>query len=71
MTFSRSSRLKEYIEKDYPIELLHVKDEEVDDEYYIAFHPDFGASACSSAGESKEEALEGLELVRRDIIASL
>lgn len=50
----------------YPIEIHPIKDGE--DNYYIAFLPDFGATACSAAGDTPEEALREVKLVALEII---
>lgn len=39
--------------------------------YFFAFHPDFGASACSATGDTIEEALELLDKVRQEVITYL
>ena len=36
--------------------------------YYFAYHPEFGKSACSGAGNTVQEALESLENTRRDVL---
>jgi predicted RNase H-like HicB family nuclease len=51
----------------YRIEIWWVNEEEGDG-YYIAFHPEFGFSACSVPGYSRVEAIERLDQVREAVI---
>lgn len=51
----------------YPIEIQEFLDDEGNTNYY-AFHPDFGHSACSAVGDTVEEAIYILGMVRRDVI---
>jgi predicted RNase H-like HicB family nuclease len=53
--------------KPYGINIRYVE-EENGDKYVIAYHPDFGHSACSATGDTIVEALENLVIARRDII---
>ena len=55
--------------QEYSIIIHHVVGESEDEEYYFAYLPDFGHSACSACGNTPEEAIELLELVERDMIA--
>jgi predicted RNase H-like HicB family nuclease len=53
--------------KQYPIQIHFVEEKEGDD-YFFAFHPDFGHSACSATGDTVEEALASLGLVRIEVM---
>jgi len=59
--------LERLFEIKYPVE-VHWVDEDDGDGYYYAFLPDFGQCACSATGDTRDEALEELDLVRRDVI---
>lgn len=51
----------------YPVEIHFIKDG--DDEYYVAFLPDFGFSACAAAaGDTEEEAVQNLRDVKKFVI---
>ena len=50
---------------DYPIVIYPVEDE--DGVYYIACLVDFGWTTCSAVGETKEEALENLDHVKKEV----
>jgi predicted RNase H-like HicB family nuclease len=51
----------------YPVQ-IHWIDEDEGNGYYCAFLPDFGHSACSATGDTVEEALKSLEIVKRDVV---
>jgi predicted RNase H-like HicB family nuclease len=53
--------------KKWPIE-IHFVEEKGEPGYFFAFLPDFGHSACSATGDTIEEALQSLELVRQEVV---
>jgi len=55
------------MKRKYPIEIHHIKEKDCEG-YFLAFHPDFGCSACSATGETEEEAINLLNQVRRDVL---
>lgn len=64
-----NEQLNKLFETQYPFEVFLVTDEEDDnDSYFFAFHPDFGHATCSAVGDTAEEALSELEAVRKDVI---
>ena len=58
--------LKEVMTRRYPMEIFPVEDE--GEEYYFAFLPDFGSSACNATGYTIAEALETLDEVKREVV---
>jgi predicted RNase H-like HicB family nuclease len=52
----------------YPISIYWLPEITVPTGYYLAFHPDFGQSACSATGDTALEALNNLDEVRKTII---
>ena len=54
----------------YPVQ-IHYIEEDGSENYFLAYNPDFGASACSATGATIPEAIANLANVRRDIIADL
>jgi len=51
------------MKRKYPIEIHHIKEKDCEG-YFLAFHPDFGCSACSATGETEEDAINLLNQVR-------
>lgn len=64
-TFKRKLNANDIL-RDYPISVQHVMDDE--DNFWIAWLPDFGFSACSCPGETPTEAIEGLAKVVVDVV---
>ena len=62
----REVTLDELLLRDYPVVIIPMKDE--DEEYYYAYLPDFGCSACSATGETISEVIENLQKVKEDIL---
>lgn len=62
-----NDKLEKILKRDYPVEVSPVTEED-GSTYYFAFLPDFGHSACSAVGDTEAEAIEDLELVKRDVI---
>ena len=60
-------KLEELLAKEYPVKIYRIP-EGPDSSYYFAFLPDFGHSACSAVGDTREEAIKALEFVKRDVI---
>ena len=54
---------KELVTDKYSIIIYPIED------YYFAYHPEFGWSACSATGDTPEEAAETLPQVREAVIA--
>jgi predicted RNase H-like HicB family nuclease len=54
------------LQKRYPIQIHHMEDK--DGEYYFAFLPDFGYSACSATGSTLDNALTRLNQVKEVLI---
>jgi hypothetical protein len=50
----------------YPISVVRVDDE--DDIYYIAYLPDFGIMTCSCPGDTINEAIADLMIMKNDIL---
>src|SRR5262245_40770497 len=67
-TDTNTRKLEEALRKRYPVEIHFIPAEEDSTEYYMAFHRDFGVSACSAVGETPEEALSSLNEVRAQVI---
>jgi predicted RNase H-like HicB family nuclease len=59
--------LEEYFNRKYPMVIYWIE-EENSSGYYFAYLLDFGYCACSATGDTIEEALQELELVKKDII---
>jgi predicted HicB family RNase H-like nuclease len=59
--------LDEVLKTEYPVE-VHKIDEGDGEFYYFAFLPDFGYAACAATGDTKEEAIAELNLLKRDVI---
>lgn len=59
--------LQDWLEVEYPVELYRIEEDDGTGVYF-AFHPDFGHSACSAVGDTQEEAISELSVVRRDVI---
>ena len=57
--------LEEALKLNYEIVIEEI--EESDDSYYMAYFEEIGQVGCSGCGETKEEALEELELVKQDV----
>jgi predicted RNase H-like HicB family nuclease len=56
--------------KNYPIELHYVVEDDGPN-YFFAFHPDFGASACSATGYTIPQAISNLAQVRGEVILAI
>ena len=54
--------LKDLMKVMYPVITEWIEDE--GDKYCLVYHPDFGKSACSAAGENPSEAMENLREVK-------
>jgi predicted RNase H-like HicB family nuclease len=63
----KNMKVKEIIDRNYPIILFFIKEEDGEG-YWFAFLPDFGNSACSAVGDTKQEALEILEEVQKEVV---
>jgi predicted RNase H-like HicB family nuclease len=62
-----NNKIEEIINKKYPAETYFIKEEDGDG-YWLAFLPDFGHSACSAVGDTKQEAFEILEEVQKEVV---
>jgi len=58
--------LEELLKIQYSVAIFCINDN--GDLYFMAFHPDFGASTCSATGDTEKEALEALKTVRKVVI---
>lgn len=52
----------------YPVNLHWVEEEDEGDGYWFAYHPDWGYSTCSATGDTVQEAVANLALVRADLM---
>lgn len=57
-------QLKEILSRHYPVSIYWLEQ----DKCYFGFLPDFGASACSYTGDTREEVLSGLDKVFKDVV---
>jgi len=51
----------------YPIQIFFISEDGTDG-YFYAFLPDFGYSSCSATGDTIDEAIVRLQLVKIDVI---
>lgn len=54
----------------YPIQIHYIKEDDAPG-YFFAFHPDFGASACSATGDTIPQAIMLLGKVRTEVLCYL
>lgn len=59
--------INQILETEYPIE-IHKIEENNGGFYYMAFLPDFGYATCAATGDTKEEAIAELDLVKKDVL---
>jgi predicted RNase H-like HicB family nuclease len=59
--------LKLLLKRKYFITLYWIKEKDGGG-FWLAYHPDFGHSACSATGDTPDEAIAFLGLVRQDVI---
>jgi predicted RNase H-like HicB family nuclease len=60
-------KMVELLALDYPVQ-IHVLDDHAGERYFFAFLVDFGWCACSATGDTVEEALANLHMVKVDIL---
>ncbi len=58
--------INETWDKKHAIKIFPITDE--GDLYYFAYYPSLGRTTCSAVGDTPEEALKYLRLVRADVI---
>lgn len=56
--------------RNYPIQ-IHYIEEDDSENYFLAYNPDFGGSACSATGDTIPEAIANLTKVRCEVMAYL